>query len=157
MPSFRLTRGFLVEVAHQVYSLRGHVVLLVRTETQGDRLADRFRKILLEEFPLTTRGSEPPLLRPTGANPSFVSLFNGGWCLFHPITDLDADDDVGHVQFVYWPTEGGNYEKVDYEFWRKERQQGHVFRPLLVMQTKAPSKKGPRTAWDRILEDDWLP
>ncbi len=153
----RLTRELLSEVAQQAIE-KGRIVFLCQDLAQADRLADRFRKALIDEAisqgvaEITARTK---LFRPAGANPSFVQMVNGGWVFFYPAKDLNADDDIGHAQSVYWPSEGGNYEKVTFEFWKKERRKGCTYRPVTTAETVAPKKKkGRPTAWDRLLEDD---
>jgi hypothetical protein len=155
MPS-RLNRDLFLEVADAALA-KGRILFLCQELTQADRLADRFRKALMDraiEEGMGEVSARTRLFRPAGSNPSFVQLLNGGWVFFYPAKDLGPDEDVGHAQFVYWPSEGGNYEKVGFDFWRKERRKGCIYRPLTTAEEKAPKKKGPRTAWDRLLEDD---
>ena len=158
MPS-RLTRALLVEVAKSAIE-HGRLVFLCHASgglALADRLSDRFRKALIDEAveqgwsQITARTK---LFRPAGSNPSFVQLTSGGWVFFYPANDLTADEDIGGPEFVYWPSEGGNYEKVSYDFWRRERRTGCIYRPVTTAEAKPPKKKGPRTAWDRVLEDD---
>lgn len=156
MPS-RLTRELLVEVAGAAMEKK-RMVFLCQTIEQADRLADRFRKALIDEAIEQGMGdvkARTKLFRPPGSNPSFVQLMNGGWVFFYPANDLTADEDIGGPEFVYWPSEGGNYEKVTYSFWQNERRKGCIYRPVTTAEAKTPpKKKGPRTAWDRLLEDD---
>jgi hypothetical protein len=156
MPS-RLTRELLVEVAAAAMN-KERTVFLCQSIEQADRLADRFRKALIDEAIEGGMGdvaARTKLFRPPGSNPSFVQLTNGGWVFFYPANDLTADEDIGGPEHVYWPSEGGNYEKVTYNFWRNERRKGCIYRPVTTAEAKAPpKKKGPRTAWDRLLEDD---
>ena len=156
MIATRLNRLLLAEVAHSSWLLRERSVFLCRDEKFADRIAARFRKVLHEEGDAerwTERSGN--LCKPEGANPSFVQLFSGGWVFFQDINDLEANEDVGPVQFVYWPTEGGNYEKVTYDFWRSGRTAGNIHRPLLAHETKPKGKANKeRNAWTMILEDD---
>jgi hypothetical protein len=168
MAAMRLNRVMLAEVAFNTLCTRERSVFLCRTEQFADRIAFRFRKILHEENfaqkwvtdPKALEWAENPqtggLCKPPGSNPSFVQLYNGGWVFFHDINDLDAGDDVGHANFVYWPSEGGNYEKVTYEFWRSERSRSaDPYRLVLTAESQSKTQKqGPRTAWDIILEDE---
>jgi hypothetical protein len=155
--SARLTRELLSEVAQQAIG-KARIVFLCQDLAQADRLADRFRKALIDEAieqgvaEITARTK---IFRPAGSNPSFVQLLNGGWVFFYPASDLNPEDDIGHAQTVYWPSEGGNFEKVTYDFWKKERRKGCMYRPVTTAET-APKKKkvGRPTAWDRLLEDD---
>jgi len=153
----RLNRELLREVAQAAIE-KHRIVFLCQDINQADRLADRFRKALVDEAIEQGMGEVPArtkLYRPAGANPSFVQMVNGGWVFFYPAKDLNANDDIGHAESVYWPSEGGNYEKVSYEFWRRERRKGSVFRAVTTAE-EAPKKKKPGrpTAWDRLLEDD---
>lgn len=157
MPT-RLTREFLSEVARAAIE-KARLVFLVQDLDQADRLADRFRKALIDEAVeqgVSEIAARTKLFRPAGANPSFVQMVNGGWVFFYPAKDLAADDEIGHAQYVYWPSEGGNYEKVSFDFWRRERRKGAIFRPVSTAEGAAakPKKKGRPTAWDRLLEDD---
>lgn len=156
MPS-RLTRELLGEIARAAIE-KGRLVFLCQDLPQADRLADRFRKALIDEAieqgvaEITARTK---LFRPAGSNPSFVQMVNGGWVFFYPAKELNADDDIGHAESVYWPSEGGNYEKVAFDFWKKERRKGCIYRPVTTAETAPKKKKGGRpTAWDRLLEDD---
>lgn len=154
MAAFRLTRALFAEVAHLAFLQRGRIVFLVQTEAQADKLATRFRKVLNEES--STEGwaaRSGNLALPSKSNPGFVQLYCGGWVFFQAINDLEADEDIGQVQWVYWPTEGGNYERVSYDFWRQERRKGSVYRPILVAEVKTKTS-GSRTAWDIILDGD---
>jgi hypothetical protein len=156
--SSRLTRELLVQVAQATLN-RERVVFLCQDLDQADRLADRFRKALIDEAVEQGMGevqARTKLFRPAGANPSFVQMVNGGWVFFYPATDLNADDPIGPAQNVYWPSEGGNYELVTYDFWKRERRKGCIYRPVTTAETAPPKKKktGRRTAWDRLLEDD---
>ena len=156
MPT-RLTRELLGEIAQAAIS-KGRLVFLCKDIEMADRLADRFRKALIDEAieqGMSELSARTKLFRPAGANPSFVQLLNGGWVFFYPAKDLGADDDIGHAEHVYWPSEGGNYEKVTFDFWRRERRKGSVYRPVTTAEGPPPKKKGGRpTAWDRLLEDD---
>jgi hypothetical protein len=154
MAALRLTRALFAEVAHLAYLTRGRIVFLVQTEAQADRLSNRFRKVLSEES--VAEGwwaNSESLTLPFKSNPSFVQLYCGGWVFFQAIGDLGADEDVGPVQWVYWPTEGGTYERVSYDFWRTERRKGSIYRSILVAEVKTKTR-GARTAWDIILEED---
>jgi hypothetical protein len=157
MPS-RLTRELLVQVAQTALE-KGRMVFLCQNLDQADRLADRFRKALMDEAiaqGMSEISARTRLYRPAGANPSFVQLTNGGWVFFYPASDLNPEDDIGHAESVFWPSEGGNYEKVSYDFWRRERRKGCIYRPVTTAEkVDAPKKKSGRpTAWDRLLEDD---
>jgi hypothetical protein len=153
----RLNKELLVEVANAAMN-RGRIVFLCQDLPQADRLADRFRKALVDEAIEGGMGdvkARTKLFRPPGANASFVQLTNGGWVFFYPANDLSADENIGSPEHMYWPSEGGNYERVTYEFWQKERRKGCIYRPVTTAEAKVPpKKKGPRTAWDRLLEDD---
>ena len=135
-------------------------IFLCRSEKFADRIAFRFRKVLNEENDSEGWADVQSLpggsmSRPGGSNPSFVQLHNGAWVFFQDINDLEADEDIGPVQFVYWPTLGGNYEKVTYDFWRSGRSSGDIHRPLLTVETKPKGKANKeRNAWDIIMEDD---
>lgn len=157
MPS-RLTRELLGEIAQAAIE-KARIVFLCQDIAQADRLAERFRKALRDEAMeqgVSEISARTKLYRPAGANPSFVQMVNGGWVFFYPAKDLNADDDIGHAEHVYWPSEGGNYEKVSFDFWRKERRKGCIYRPMTTAEGPAPKKKksGRPTAWDRLLEDD---
>jgi hypothetical protein len=156
MPS-RLTRELLGEVARTALE-KGRLVFLCQDLPQADRLADRFRKSLIAEAieqGVAEISARTKLFRPAGANPSFVQLTNGGWVFFYPAPDLTAEDDIGHAEHVYWPTEGGNYEKVTFDAWKRERRKGCIYRPMTTGEGVPKKKKGGRpTAWDRLLEDD---
>jgi hypothetical protein len=156
MPS-RLTRELLGEMA-QAAMEKARLVFLCQDLSQADRLAERFRKALRDEAieqGMSEITARTKLIRPAGANPSFVQLLNGGWVFFYPAKDLNADDDIGHAESVYWPSEGGNYEKVSFDFWRGERRKGCIYRPVTTAETTPKKKKSGRpTAWDRLLEDD---
>ena len=160
MAATRLNRIMLAEVAHSTVLKRERSVFLCRSEKFADRIAFRFRKVLNEENDSEGWADVQSLpggsmSRPGGSNPSFVQLHNGAWVFFQAINDLEADEDIGPVQFVYWPTEGGNYEKVTYDFWRSERSSGNIHRPLLTVETKPKGKANKeRNAWDIIMEDD---
>src|SRR5579863_6932832 len=122
MPS-RLTKALLREVAEEL--LQHHRVLfLCKDVAQADRLAMRLRKAVIDEAiaeGMAEVTARIHLMRPPGSNPSFVQLAKGGgWCFLHPCADITADEDIGAVELVYWPTEGGNYEKVDYRAWKTE-------------------------------------
>jgi hypothetical protein len=156
MPS-RLTRELLGEVAQAAIG-KARLVFLCQDLAQADRLADRFRKAVIAEAieqgmaELTARTR---LLRVAGGNPSFVQLTNGGWVFFYPASDLTAEDDIGHAEHVFWPTEGGNYEKVTFDTWKQQRRKGCIYRPMTTGEKVPPKKKAGRpTAWDRLLEDD---
>jgi hypothetical protein len=157
MPS-RLTRELLVEVAQAALN-RARILFLCQSLDQADRLADRFRKALIDEAVESGMGdvnARTKLFRPAGANPSFVQLVAGGWVFFYPASDLNADDEIGPAQDVWWPSEGGNYERVAYDVWKRERRKGNVYRPVATAEAPPPKrKKGERpTAWERLLEDD---
>jgi hypothetical protein len=167
MAATRLNRIMLAEVAYNSWVRRERSVFLCRSEAFADRIAFRFRKVLHEENysekwfddPRALQWVENPLTgglcKPAGSNPSFVQLHNGAWVFFQDINDLEADEDIGPVQFVYWPTLGGNYEKVTYDFWRSGRSSGNIHRPLLTVESKPKGKANKeRNAWDIIMEDD---
>ncbi len=156
MPS-RLTRELLIEVAQAAIDKR-RIIFLCQDLQQADRLADRFRKALIDEAVsqgVAEISARTRLFRPAGNNPSFVQMLNGGWVFFYPANDLSAEDDIGHAEIVYWPSEGGNYEKVAFDLWRRERRKGCIYRPVTTAEAPPKRKKGERpTAWDRLLEDD---
>jgi hypothetical protein len=94
-----------------------------------------------------------PALKPEGMNPTFVQVTNGGWVFIDAAEELSPEDEIGQPQFVYWPSEGGAYEKVAYDLWKRARLAGNVFRPVTIATPKKKTEGRP-TAWDRLLEED---
>ena len=64
---------------------------------------------------------------------------------------MDANEEIGQPEYVYWPSEGGSYEKVTYALWKLHRLAGTIYRPVVVTVPKKSA--GPRTAWDRLMSD----
>ncbi len=167
----KLDKRLLAEVATTV--LEGRTALFLTPSFLGettnrqevaDRVADRFRKSFNEKAmelrhcaELTAR----KLLRPEGNNPSFVRMVDRetGWVFFHPNEDISEGEEVGTPSFVYWPTEGGAYQKIAYLGWRRERRE-NVWRPVhfkgLLDWEDPPSTpaRGPRVAWDALFDDE---
>ncbi len=129
-----------------------------------DRVADRFRRAFIEKAmemrncaELTAR----KLLRPEGSNPSFIQMVGRetGWVFFHANEDMTAREEIGNPAFVYWPTEGADYQKIPYLSWRRERA-GSVWRPVHMKGSltweDAPvvPARGARDAWAHLLDDD---
>lgn len=155
--AFRLSVEMMEEIARAAL-MKGRMILLVKTPEQADKISTRLRTALAKELvenpslytPARGRG---PLLKPMGSNPSFVQLTHGGWVFIWPADDMSADEELGQPQYVYWPSEGGTYEKVPYNIWQAARAAGHVYRPVSIA---TPKKKNPGrpTAWDRLMADE---
>lgn len=158
--SFRLSPEMIQEIAGLAFN-KGRVILLTRDEAQATKAASHLRETiqkLCDEgslMALTVEGHRPrlPMLRPEGRNPSFVQVTNGGWVFLWPANDMTADDDMGSPQVVYWPSEGGAYERVTFSFWQEMRRAGEIYRPVTVAPTVKPTGE-PRTVWDRLLVDE---
>lgn len=128
----------------------------------ADRVADRFRKTFIEKAQEIRKCSEltaRKLMQPERTNPSFVQMSGSetGWVFFHPNEDISPTDEIGNPSFVYWPTEGGDYQKISYVIWCRERAKS-VWRPVhlsgaLKWEDPKPEAQKPRDAWNALLED----
>ena len=128
----------------------------------ADRVADRFRKAFVEKAQEIRKCSEltaRKLMQPERTNPSFVQMSGSetGWVFFHPNEDISPADEIGNPAFVYWPTEGGDYQKIPYVLWCRERAKS-VWRPVhlggsLKWEDPPTEAKKPRDAWNALLED----
>jgi hypothetical protein len=155
--AFRLSVEMMEEIARAAL-MKGRMILLVKTPEQAEKVSKRLRDAISVELrdnaslftPARGRG---PLLKAIGSNPSFVQLTHGGWVFIWPADDMSADEELGQPQFVYWPSEGGAYEKVPYNIWQAARGAGHIYRPVSIAP---PKKKNPGrpTAWDRLMADE---
>jgi hypothetical protein len=162
--AFRLSAEMMEEIAVSALS-KGRCILLVKTPEQAEKIALKVRLGIEKELrenpdnyvPQRVRGTlavpSRPSLKPVGANPTFVQLTHGGWVFVWPADDMHPDEELGQPQVVYWPSEGGTYEKVTYELWKQSRLKGDIYRPMSVT---APKKKGTGrpTAWERLLSDE---
>lgn len=154
--AFRLSPEMMKEIAVSALGKRRSLVL-VKTPAQADKIADKIREALRDEIVANPEAYRPArgrtvLIRPIGSNPSLIQTTNGGWVFVWPADDMGADEDIGDPEFVYWPSEGGAYEKVTYSLWKKHRAAGDIYRPVVVTQPRKAT--GPRTAWDRLLDDE---
>jgi hypothetical protein len=152
----KLSRDLMVEIAKTTLSKKG-VIVLTRTLEESDEWNLRFRQFVMDLYPerkgTETRVPESHVLKP--AKSGYSKLHSGGWALFHPVEDLGPDDHVGSPDYVYWPTQGMDYERLPYLTWQEERRKS-VWRPILVKgELDKPKKPGaPLTAWDILLKDD---
>lgn len=166
----KLDKRLLSEVAETI--LEGRTALFLTPSTLGettnrqeiaDRVADRFRKAFIETARTVRNCAEltaRKLLRPEGSNPSFVKMVERetGWVFFHPNEDVSVNDPVGTPNFVYWPTEGADYQKVPYLSWRRERRDS-LWRPVhfkgALEWEDAPveAARAPKDGWAALLED----
>lgn len=151
--AFRLSQEMLLDIA-QIALGKGRIIVLVKNSKQADKVSDRLRTVLGAEIQNQglTEGPRPTLLKPVGQNPSFVQLTQGGWVFIWPAQDMAADDPLGSPELVYWPSEGGAYEKVTYQLWKQHRLAGDIYRPVTVQVV--PRHTGPRTVWERLLDDE---
>jgi hypothetical protein len=157
----KLDKKLRLEVAQTVLD-GGSVLFLTPNSEMTDRVADLFRKAFVENA-MEVKGcaelTARKLMKPEGANPSYVQLAKGpGHAFFHPNQDMTADEEIGNPTFVYWPTEGGDYQKVPYNTWKRERR-AHLWRPVhlkgqLLWEDTPAVVAGPLNAWAKILEDD---
>jgi hypothetical protein len=150
----KLSRELMVEIAKTALSKKG-VIVLTRTLEESDEWNLRFRQFVLELHSKRTGDPKTPenhVLKP--AKSGYSKLHSGGWALFHPVEELDPDDSVGAPDYVYWPTQGMDYERLPYLKWQEERRRS-VWRPILVKGDLDKPKPGaPLTAWDHLLKDD---
>jgi len=86
-------------------------------------------------------------------NDWLLKTCTGGWLFFYPIGEIRADDEVNEPSWVFWPTEKGIYTRISYTEWQTARRAGHSWCPT-GKRPVAPKKTGPKTAWDRLLDDD---
>lgn len=145
--TYRLSTEMAEVVADAVME-KHRCIVLVKTETQAENFARRLRQVIQE------RGKPVALdlLRPEGANPNFIRCKLGGWAFIWPIDDLDPDDEIAQTNWVYWPTEGGTYQRIPYAKWKAERSAGNMYRPV---EAKPKKHSGaPLTAWERLLDDE---
>ena len=158
--SFRLSKEMMEEIAASTIHNRSRSILLVKSSEQAEKIAHKVREGIEQELPnwLPPDGRQrlaslqPPKLKPGGSNPTFVQMTHGGWVFVWPADDMGPEEDIGQPQFVYWPSEGGAYEKVTYELWQKGRLAGNVWRPVTI--STAPKKTERLTAWERLLLDE---
>jgi hypothetical protein len=156
--AFRLGAEMMEEIGREALS-RGRCIVLVKHQEQAEKVSLKIRTAIREELMdnpdnyTGPRGGRPPMLKPLGNNLSFIQITNGGWVFVWPADDMDANEEIGQPQFVYWPSEGGAYEKVTYDLWKLNRLAGTIYRPMTVA---TPKKKTPGrpTAWDRLLSED---
>ncbi len=160
----KLDKRLLLEVAETL--INGETCLFLSPNFGvNDRISDHFRKAFLEKV-MAVRGCSEltarKLLRPEGRNPSFIQPERGpGWIFFHPNEDIQATEEIGSPAFVYWPTEGLDYQKIPYSLWIRERAKStwrpvHLKGHLLWEDDPSPSKvKVSRDAWTHLLEDDF--
>ena len=148
--SFRLSEEMMEEIAVSTVA-KGKSILLVKSEEQAVKVAQRVREAIEAELPAGSVGRSPKL-KPATTNPSFVQLTNGGWVFIWPADDMGANDEMGQPEIVYWPSEGGNYEKVSYNLWRTARLAGEIWRPVTVSVPK--KSQGRPTSWERLLSDE---
>jgi hypothetical protein len=140
----------LEEVAMDTFT-KVRNILLVKSFEQAEKVSTKLRDIITEH--MAAMMGKRPVLRPAGQNPNFIRLSTGGWVFVWPIDDLEPDESLGDPTSVYWPTEGGQYERVPFATWRKSRLEGNLYRPVTVTLVKREGSDRP-TVWDRILEDD---
>jgi hypothetical protein len=148
----KLSRELMVEIASTALSKKG-VIVLTRTMKESDEWNLRFRQFVVDLY--TDRAGKVPenhILKP--AKSGYSKLMSGGWALFHPVEELDPDDEVGSPDYVYWPTQGMDYERLPYLVWQEERRKS-IWRPILVKgELDKPKPGAPMTAWDHLLRDD---
>ena len=136
----------ICEALRGVILNRQRVIVLLRHTERATEAADRFRAYLTEDKRAT-------LLKPPGTNPDFVKLSNGAWVFFIGCEELGPNEDVGQADFVFWPTEGGDYAQVKHREWRLARSaQDTPWRPLEVNPDDAPRSEG--TVWKRLAGED---
>lgn len=116
------------------------MVVLTLTPELVEKMAVSFRGHLQTEGFATTTSK---------FNPGFVNVTKAAWVLFIHAAELDETDQVGEVDVVYWPTEGGDFTRVAHTDWKKARP-GNVWRPLAVRIETADG--GPATAYDHLLD-----
>jgi len=125
---------------------RQRVIVLLRHTGKATDAANRFRSFLED-------GGWEKLLKPGGSNPDFVKLTTGAWAFFIACEELDLGDEVGHPDFMLWPTEGGVYALVKHREWRMIRAtQDNPWRPVEVSEEPPVFQEG--SVWDRLTGKD---
>ncbi len=113
-------------------------------------LATRARRLAVDRIRERYGDDASRALFSASDNPWLLKPSTGGWLLFYPSDVINADDDVENPTTVYWPNDKGQYAKVTYDTWRKSRRAGNILRPRGKREPE-----GPRTMWDRLLDDDF--
>lgn len=138
----------ICEALRDVVLGRFRVIVLLRHKGKSTEAAERFRSYLVED-------GRADLLKTPGANPDFVKLGNGAWVFFIACEELEPNEDVGQADFVFWPTEGGDYAQVRHREWKLARlAQDGPWRPLDVSPDAPESSGDGGTVWDRLSAED---
>ena len=150
--TIQVSTEMIDEIAASAVSC-GRLVVLVKDQLQAQKVTDKVR-LAIEAALLGLVDPRPPAQRNrmAGGSFDFIRLTRGGWVFIWPIDDIDPDEPLGEVQDVYWPSEGGQYERVTFNLWKQLVRAGHVYRPVTVAPAPEP---GPRSAWQRLDDNDF--
>ena len=116
------------------------VIFLAADEKMAEKMAARYVRAV---------GDKGGTTKPGVNNPCFVKVGKSAWILFHAAQDLDPGD-IARADYVYWPTEGLDYERVTFPDWRTLRPQS-PWRPLSVRVEEETEPGAPKSAYDIIL------
>jgi hypothetical protein len=123
-------------------------IVLLKSEGKSTDAAKLFRTYMQEK-------DLGHLLKPEGLNPDFVKLGNGSWVFFLACVELDPSEDVGHPDFIVWPTKDGVYAVVTHRDWRLLRaKEQDPWRPPDAFEEPLNSEDGENSVWSQLTAND---
>jgi len=135
------------EALRDVVLNRQRAIVLLRHKGKSTEAADHFRAFLVDD-------DREKLLKSPGANPDFVKLTNGAWVFFIACEELSPTEDVGQPDYVFWPSDGGDYAQVRHRDWRLARAGADTpWRPLPIVEEDGP-KLAEGSLWDKLAAED---
>jgi hypothetical protein len=152
MPFGRPRDEVLIDALASAVESKVGVVLLVAGSDLTTFYVERARRIACQHIRDNFGAGAEKGLFDLSSNDWLLSLSTGGWLLFYPVDLLQVDYDVRNPKYVYWANSSNVYERISYEEWRRLRAEGHVIRPKV--HTSGVDTDGPRTSWDRLLDDE---
>ncbi len=126
--------------------IKERILVLLLSKGKSTEAAQAFRQYLTETM------DAGKLLKPAKTNPDFVRLTTNGWAFFIACEDMTIEDEIGTPDYVMWASDGGLYEKVRYQDWRKLKTERQcVFRPVDAFE--GPDVE-PGSIWDKLSNDE---
>lgn len=142
------TQEEILEALETIILSQRRAIVLLKSEGKSTDAAKLFRTFMQER-------DQGHLLKPEGLNPDFVKLGNGSWVFFIACTELDPSEDVGHPDFIVWPTEDGVYAVVAHRDWRLLRsKEQSPWRPPDAFEEPPTTEDSEDTVWDRLTGKD---
>lgn len=132
---------------------KGRVLFLIDGKDEIGAIARRTRRLAEDKVRDRLGADGANRLFQPSTNDWLLKTVTGGWLFFYPLEEIRPDDEVNDPAWVFWPTEKGEYKRIPYSEWQTLCRSGQRWCPTGKRAT-APKKTGPKTAWDRLMDDD---